>query len=128
MPSVYSMMKTLCTFANRSDEVKSFFEGLESRVVMDVKGEEPFYLEFSGGRLSVQKGTPPQFDATIKSEKKTMDDIIAGKLSQEDAFNRRLIETSGSIQDAMRVRYVLNQTLQQSKTLGLFQKVLGAFK
>lgn len=128
MPSVYSMMRTLCAFANRNSDTKSFLSGLESRVLMDIKGEEPFYLEFSDGKIEADKGTPPQFDATIKSDKSTMDDIIAGKLTQEDAFNRKLIETSGSIQDAMRVRFVINQTLQQSKTLGLFQKLLGAFK
>lgn len=127
MPSVFSMMKTLCSFANRNEEIGSFLEGLESRVVMDVKGEEPFYLEFSGGRLSAHKGIPPSHDATIKSDKSTMDDVIAGKLTQEDAFNRKLIETSGSIQDAMRVRYVINRTLQQSRTLGAFQKLLGTF-
>jgi len=127
LASVYSMMKTFCTFANRSDEVKSFLVGLESKVVMEVKGEEPFYLEFSGGRVSANRGMPPQFDATIKSDKATMHDIIAGKLSQEDAFNRKLIEISGSIQDAMRVRYVINHTLQQSRTLRFFQRLLGAF-
>jgi putative sterol carrier protein len=122
------MMKTLCTFANRNSETRNFLSGLESKVLMEVKGEEPFYLKFSGGKIEVNKGIPSQFDATIKSDKATMDDIIAGKLTQEDAFNRKLIETSGSIQDAMRVRFVINQTLQQSKTLGLFQKLLGGFK
>jgi putative sterol carrier protein len=127
MPSVFSMMKTLCSFANRNDDISGFLEGLESKVVMDVKGEEPFYIEFSGGKLSVNKGIPPGYDATIKSDKSTMDDIIAGRLTQEDAFNRKLIETSGSIQDAMRVRFVINRTLQQSRTLGAFQKLLGTF-
>lgn len=100
--------------------------GLDSRVVMEVRGEEPFYLEFANDELSVHKGTPENSDATITSDKDTMDQIIAGKLSQEDAFNRRLIETSGSITDAMRVRYVINQTLQKSRALGMMQKLFGA--
>lgn len=128
MPSVISMMKTLCRFANSNSDVRSFISGLESKVLMDVKGEEPFYLEFSHDEISVHDGTPERFDATIKSTKETMNQIIAGKLTQEDAFNRRLIETSGSISDAMRVRYVINQTLQKSKTLGLLQRLLGAFQ
>jgi putative sterol carrier protein len=122
------MMRTLCSFANRNSEVKSFIAGLDSRVVMEVGGEEPFYLEFSNDEISVHKGTPTQFDATIKSDKETMDQVIAGKLSQEEAFNRKLIETSGSIADAMRVRYVINKTLQKSKTLGLMQRLLGALR
>jgi putative sterol carrier protein len=128
MPSVFSMMKTLCSFANRNPEMKSYITGLESKVSMEIKGEAPFYLEFLNDEISVHKGVPDRADATIKSEKETMNEIIAGKLSQEDAFNRKLIETSGSIADAMRVRYVINQTLQKSKTLGLMQKLLGAFR
>ena len=128
MPSVFAMMKTLCSFANRNPEVRSYITGLESKVSMEIKGDEPFYLEFSNDEVSVHKGVPDRADATIHSEKETMDQIIAGKLSQEDAYNRKLIETSGSIADAMRVRYVINQTLQKSKTLGLMQKLLGAFR
>jgi putative sterol carrier protein len=128
LPSVLSMMKTLCSFANRNAEVKSYIAGLESRVSMEIKGEGPFYLEFSNDQVSVHEGVPDQVDATVKSDKETMDQVIAGKLSQEDAYNRKLIETSGSIADAMRVRYVINQTLQKSKTLGLMQKLLGAFR
>jgi putative sterol carrier protein len=122
------MMKTLCRFANGNSEVKSFISGLESKVSMEVKGEEPFYVQFLNDEISVHKGTPGQVDATIKSDKETMDQVIAGKLTQEDAYNRRLIETSGSAADAMRVRYVINQTLKQSKTLGLLQRLLGAFR
>jgi putative sterol carrier protein len=122
------MMKTLCSFANRNELVKESIAGLDSRIVMEVKGEPPFYFEFSNDQVSVCEGIPTNPDATITSDKETMDKIISGKLTQEEAFNRRFIETSGSISDAMRVRYVINQTLQRSRTLGLMQKLYGGIR
>lgn len=128
MPSVYRMMKMLAIFANRDAKVKSFVSGLDSRVLMEIKEEEPFYIAFSNNKLSVHKGKPEQPDAVITSEKETMMGVVSGKLTQEDAFNRKLIETSGSMQDAMRLRYVINQTLQKNRLLNFSQKLLSIFQ
>jgi len=121
------MVRILLSFANRNQEIKTFMTGLDSRVLIDVKGERTYYLEFSNGKASVHMGTPEHFEAVIKSDKRTMEEIVTGKLSQEEAFNRRLVEMSGSIADAMRVRYVINRTLEKSKLLSFMQRIFGAF-
>jgi len=101
--------------------------GLETKILVLIKEEEPFYLEFADDKLSVKRGELEQSDASLKSDKRTMTEVISGRLSQEDAFNRKLIETSGSISDAMRFRYVLNKTLKKSRFLKLAQKLFSVF-
>ena len=121
------MMGFLARFANRNKEVKSYIADLDSIVLMDVRGEEPFGLQFHAGKVRTTKGAPEKSDATMKSDKQTLMAVISGKLTQEEAFNRKLIETTGSLADAMRFRYVINLTLKQSKLLQYSQKLLSAF-
>ncbi len=124
MPSIYRMMQILSVFSNRDHEVRSYIAGLSSAILVDVKEEDPFYVQFADDKIVVRNGRPPKFDATLQTDKDTMKKVISGELSQEDAFNRKLVETSGSISDAMRFRYVINKTLQKSKTLRLLRKLL----
>ncbi len=127
MPSIFRMMGILASFANRNSDVKSYVADLESKVLVEVKEEEPFSLEIGGGKVSVHKGRPEKFDAAMKSDKQTLMAVISGKLSQEEAFNRKLIETSGSLADAMRFRYVINLTLKKSRLLHYSQKLMSIF-
>jgi hypothetical protein len=125
VPSIFTMMRVLTFFANRHSEVTDLISGIESKVQVIAKGEEPFFFQFANGKFRVRKGKLEQSDATISSEKQTLANVISGKISQEEAFNRRLIETTGSISDAMRFRLVINRTLESSRMLRFSQRVFS---
>ena len=86
-----------------------------------------FYVKLDGGKISILNGKPEKSDATIKTQKATLQKIISGKLSQEEAFNKKIVETSGSIMDAMRFRHILNVTIEKSFGVRLLRATIGRF-
>lgn len=127
MDRIITSMKMFTFFANRNSEVKSMLQDLDSSIFVDVRDGKPFYVKLDAGKISIHDGKPEKPDATIKTQKQTLQKIISGKLSQEDAFNKKIIETSGSIMDAMRFRHVLNLTLEKSFGVRLLRSTIGRF-
>jgi len=125
MDRIVTSMKMFAFFANRNSEVKSMLEDISSAIYVDVRDGTPFQVKLDGGRISILNGKPEKPDATIKTQKETLRKIISGKLSQEDAFNKKIIETSGSIMDAMRFRHVLNVTLEKSRGVRILRSTVG---
>jgi putative sterol carrier protein len=127
MDKIVMSMKMFTFFANRNTDVKSMLQDLSSAIYVDVRDGSSFYVKLDGGKISIRSGKPEKSDATIKTQKATLQKIISGKLSQEDAFNKKIIETSGSIMDAMRFRHVLNITLEKSFGVRLLRSTIGRF-
>ena len=127
MDRIIVSMKMFTFFANRNSDVKSMLQDLSSAIYVDVRDGSPFYVKLDGGKISILSGKPEKPDATIKTQKETLQKIISGKLSQEDAFNKKIIETSGSIMDAMEVRHILNVTIEKSFGVRLLRATIGRF-
>ena len=127
MDKIIVSMKMFTFFANRNSEVKSMLQDLSSTISVDVRDGSSFYVKLDGGKISILSGKPEKPDATIKTQKDTLKKIISGKLSQEEAFNKKIIETSGSIMDAMRFRHILNVTIEKSFGVRLLRSTIGRF-
>ena len=125
MDRIITSMKMFAFFANRNSEVKSMLEDVSSEIYVDVRNGTPFHVKLDQGRISIRTGKPEKPDATIKTQKETLRKIISGKLSQEDAFNKKIVETAGSIMDAMRFRHVLNVTLKKSFGVRFLRATIG---
>ncbi len=120
-------MKIFTFFANRNGEVKSMLQDISSNIYVDVKDGSSFYAKLDGGKISIQNGKPEKSDATIKTSKDTLRKIISGKLSQEEAFNKKIVESSGSIMDAMRFRHILNVATEKSAGVKFLRSTIGRF-
>jgi putative sterol carrier protein len=124
---IVTAMKIFTFFANRNSEVKSMLEDIQSNIFVEVKDGTSFYARIDGGKISIEDGKPENSDATIKASRESLRKIISGKLSQEDAFNKKIIESSGSIMDAMRFRRVLNLATEKSAGVKFLRSTLGRF-
>lgn len=127
MDKIITAMKVFAFFANRNSEVKRTLEDVSSTIFIDVKQGTSFYVKIDGGKIAVKSGTPQKIDGTIKTQKEALEKIISGKLSQEDAFNKKIVESTGSIRDIMRFRRVLNIALEKSFWVKLMRSTLGRF-
>lgn len=103
-------MSVLVPFMNRTPEVAEFLDGWESVIQFDLEGEEPFALEFKGGKSSLLKGRIRDPDVTIYCDSETFFEIMVGKVSQDDAFATGLVQISGSITDSVRFRHAAEIT------------------
>jgi putative sterol carrier protein len=110
-------------FANRTKEVRDYIQDLTSKIAFDIKGEKPFYFEFADGRIRLKNGVLENPDVTLKTDSNSFSKVLTGRMSQEEAFDKRLIVPQGAIVEAIRFRYVVNKVLERNKML----KCLRAF-
>jgi hypothetical protein len=127
LDKIITAMKVFTFFANRNSEVKSILEDISSTIFVDVRQGTSFFVRLDGGKVSINEGSPEKFDATIKTQKDALEKIISGKLSQEDAFNKKIVESSGSIRDVMRFRRVLNIAGEKSVWVRFLRGTMGRF-
>ena len=127
MDRITFSMKAFCFFANRNKEVKQMLEGLSSVIFVDVKDGQPFAVNLDGGKISVVSGKPERSDGTVTAPRESLRRIVSGQLSQEDAFNKKMVESSGSIRDVMMFRHVLNLTMEKSFWVKLLRSTAGRF-
>lgn len=111
------ILKFFVYFANRTKEVREYVQDLNSKIAFDVKGEKPFYFELAGGKLQLKSGTVENPDVTLKTDSKSFSQVLTGRLSQEEAFDKKLIMPEGAIVEAIRFRYIVNQVLEKNKML-----------
>lgn len=98
-------IRVLAWFANHDHEAKSFIESQEKAFQFDVKGEEPFWIEWHAGDATLAEGRHPRPDVTFVGDSDTMFKVLIGEIDQDDAYNTKKIEIVGSIIDASRLRH-----------------------
>ncbi len=85
------------------DELSTWNKAFQFKII----DGEPFYIEFSGGKVKVEKGEHPSPLATISMEKSILDKILNGELDTVTAFIRGMIEISGNIFETANLRRII---------------------
>lgn len=121
------MMRLLPFFINRTRKARDHMKGRNSTISFDIEDETPFYFHFADGKASLHTGRPAEADATLRADNETFYQIMLGKMSQEEAFDQKLILPEGETVEAIRLRYIMNLVLEKNWTLKFFRSILAGF-
>ena len=111
-------LRLLVDYMNKTPEVREFIEMWESRILFDLRGEEPFGVVFSkDGNVKFEGGRIERPEVVFYSDSNLFFDMMTGKLDQDEAFSNGLIEIKGSIFDSVRFRHAAEITQQKHGTL-----------
>jgi putative sterol carrier protein len=104
----------LSDYMNRTAEVKKFISGWESKVLFDLSGEEPFWLDFSkDGKVTFNNGKIFDPDVTFYCNSDLFFEMLTGKIDQDEAFSNGLVEIKGSIFDSVKFRHAAELTQEK---------------
>jgi putative sterol carrier protein len=120
-------IKPLVHFINRTSEVRQHLQDVNSTVAFEIEGEKTFYFRLMGGKVHFQFGRPTSPDVTLRTDSDTFFQIMIGKISQEEAFDQKLILLEGAVVEAIRFRYITNLALEKNKLLKYLRSLLSAF-
>jgi len=73
----------------------------------EIPDGEPFYIEFSGGQVKVEKGKHDSSIATLSMEKEVLFKILNGELDAMAAFMRGMMKITGNVFETANLRKVI---------------------
>ena len=88
--------------ANGIRKAREMMNGWNRIVQFSLDGEDPFYLEFSGGAVMLHDGTHGKPDLTLKGTNEVFYKLMTGKLDRMRAILLGQISFHGSVKDAAR--------------------------
>jgi len=98
-------IKLLAWYGNRDPEAKSFIEGEDKVFQFDLKGEDPFSVRWQNGAVSLKEGKHEKPDVSFIGDSDIVFKILLGEIDQDEAYNTRKVEITGSIIDASKIRH-----------------------
>ena len=98
-------IKLLAWYGNRDKDAKSFIEGEDKTFQFDLKGEDSFFVQWQNGGISLKEGRHEKPDVAFVGDSDTVFKILLGEIDQDEAYNTRKIEITGSIIDASKLRH-----------------------
>ena len=127
MGRILTIIKAFVFFANRTREVRDYIEDLNSIIAFQIKGEKPFYFKLNEGKIALSEGTAENSSVTLKADDKDFYRVLIGEMSQEEAFDKKLIRPEGAIVEAIRFRYISNLVLENNTILKYIRSFLSLF-
>lgn len=100
----------LAVLMNRHPEAKRMMEDWSTagpRVVQfELSDEDPFYVEISDGKASFHSGKSSQSNVAFRSRGDIFFRMLIGQTNPDEAYSRQKYDILGSIDDAVRFRYI----------------------
>ncbi len=97
-------IKLVTWYANRTEDAKEAISDEEKTYQFELKGEEPFYVQWKNGEASFAEGTAEKADVRLQGDSDVVFKVLIGEIDQDDAYNTKKIEIVGSIIDATKLR------------------------
>jgi putative sterol carrier protein len=120
----------LVDYMNRTNDVKEFTNGWDSRILFDLSGESSFGIVFpkeSGKAISFVDRKLDDPDVIFYSNSETFFGMLTGKIDQDEAFSDGLIEIKGSILDSVKFRHAAEITQERYSTLFTVLRAVSRF-
>jgi len=120
----------LVDYMNRTNEVKQFIRGWDSRILFDLTGENAFGVIFPNDeKLTIEfvDQRIENHDVVFYSSADLFFGMLTGKIDQDDAFSNGLIEIKGSIFDSVRFRHAAEITQEKHSTLFTMLRAVSRF-
>jgi putative sterol carrier protein len=116
-------IRIFATLANRRKDLADVMpEGTSIQFEID-NGKE-FYMELTGGKLSIHDGHRDSPTVTIKSDKESFLKILKGELKQEEAFFMRKVEVTGPVTYVIKLNRLAQEVVSSG---GFFSKFMLRF-
>jgi len=118
--------------ANRDARAKEFMADWAicgpRTVQFNIAGEKPFYVRITNGRAILSDGRAESPDVVLRGKVELFSKMLAGDIDPDEAYSRQRYDIVGSIDDAIRFRYVAELTQNRHSFLvGLLRNVLKVF-
>lgn len=122
----------LTWLVNRDAKTKKFIEDWATcgtrNVQFDLSGEAPFFIEIGNGRATFKHGKAEKMDVILRGESSLFSKLLSGEVDQDEAYSRQRYEIIGSIDDAIRLRYLTELSQKTHPVLlGGLQRLLRMF-
>ncbi len=127
MGKILRVMKPFVYFINRTKEVREYVHDLDSTLAFDINGEKPFHFRIAEGEVSFHEVKAENPDVTLKADGDVFYKVLLGQLSQEEAFDKKLIVPEGAIVEAVRFRYIMNLVLEKNAMVKYLRAFLRLF-
>jgi putative sterol carrier protein len=130
--SVTKGFRFLLWLANRDPKARDFMQdwstGGTRTIQFDLKGEEPFHIQIRNTHATLQQGETAFADVMLRGRSSLFSKILAGEVDPDEAYSRQRYDIMGSIDDAIRFRYMAER-IQDSHTflIGLLRTMLRIF-
>jgi len=88
--------------ANEVPKARELMNRWDKTVQFSLDGEDPFYLTFYNGTVSLSEGTHAKPDVTMKGKEDVFYRLMTGELDRMRAFILGRFKFEGSLKDAAR--------------------------
>lgn len=123
-------MRLLTVLANRSQAAKDFMSdwaSVSNRILQfDLRDEAPFYIRIRNGKAECAKGTADQPHVVLRGRASVFARMINGSLDAEEAYSGQKYDIIGSIDDAIRFRYMSELVQANSRLVRFLRRALQA--
>ena len=114
-------------YANKTEEAKEAMSDEEKTFQFELKGEEPFHVQWKNGESLFAEGTAEKADVRLLGDSDVVFKVLIGEIDQDDAYNTKKIEIVGSIIDATKMRRWAD-LVQNSEAPVTRAELFGMFK
>ena len=120
----------LVDYMNRTEDVKEFTQGWDSRILFDLTGETPFgvlFPEEGTKAISFVDKRLENPDVVFSSSSDLFFGMLTGKIDQDEAFSNGLIDIRGSILDSVKFRHAAEITQEKHSMLFTVLRAVSRF-
>jgi putative sterol carrier protein len=116
-------LKMFVMLANRRKDLNELMPD-NTTIQFEIDDGREFFLDFKGGKLSVQNGRKESPTATVRSDSESFIQIMKGELKQDEAFFMRKVEVNGPVTYLVRLNKMAQQIVNSG---GFFTRFLLRF-
>ncbi len=123
-------IRALVRLANRNSKARELLSDWSATgprtIQFELVGEESFHVKVDSGMIAFSKGRHARPDALLRGNADVFAGIVTGSLDPDEAYSRQRYDIIGSIDDAIRFRYLGELVLNMNKLgLRLMRGALG---
>ncbi len=119
--TITGKVASLVEIANRHPPIARMLRGWDRTFSLTVDGEE-ISIVSSGGKATVRANAPREGTVWFGLTEKTLDMLIAGRLSPVTAKLTGRLQSAGRTSDILRFAFIFSACLQQQRTVNSFDR------